>query len=103
MKIAGRIIVETIRRSDVVGRLDGQLFGLVLMGSSAAVSRETCLRIQTRFERKVREKEGIAAEMVFGVAGGRMNAENQEALLIDQARNALEKAETSEETVQWSS
>ncbi len=94
LQLAGRILTETVRRSDVVGRLDGQRFGLILIGSPPERSRETCLRIQTRFEAEAREKEKLPASLIFGIAGGQPDPDSKEADWIRKAQEAMEQAET---------
>ncbi|PIP36739.1 MAG: hypothetical protein COS92_09190 [Desulfobacterales bacterium CG07_land_8_20_14_0_80_52_14] len=92
LQLAGRIMSQIIRRSDVAGRIDGQTFGLILIGSSTKNSSETCRRIQASFETKAREKEGLSAGLIFGISDGKLDSSTQAADLIREAREALEKA-----------
>jgi GGDEF domain-containing protein len=83
---------QIIRRSDVAGRIDGQTFGLILIGSSAKNSWETCRRIQARFETEAREKEDFPAGLIFGISDGKLDSNTQASNLIQEAKEALKKA-----------
>ncbi len=92
LQLAGRIMSQIIRRSDVAGRIDGQTFGLILIGSSAKNSLETCRRIQARFETEAREKEDFPAGLIFGISDGKLDSNTQASNLIQEAKEALKKA-----------
>lgn len=71
LRLVCRIVCETVRGSDIVGRLGGDEFGLLLVGADSSAAREKIEGISRAIESERVEagfsNEGFAVSITYGV------------------------------------
>ncbi|MEW5910091.1 MAG: cyclic nucleotide-binding domain-containing protein, partial [Thermodesulfobacteriota bacterium] len=92
--IAGRILCSTIRKSDLLGRLESNLFGILFIHSNFQKTREVCSRMEERIKEEAMKAKGSMIDVVSGIAEFTHDVREEEMeflSFVKKAHTALEK------------
>ncbi|MFH1102193.1 MAG: MMPL family transporter [Pseudomonadota bacterium] len=93
--IAGRVLCSTIRKSDLLGRLESNLFGIIFLYSNVEKAQEICARMGRQIKKEALDKKGANLTVNNGIVGytpGDVSDETELLSFIKKANSALEKA-----------
>lgn len=92
MNAMGRVVSNSLRRCDLLGRLDFQLFGIILTQSSLDEAKEICFRMEQKLKAKIKGKEMNATTINRGVVEFDPKSDKSVSDLMKRADNALKQA-----------